>query len=278
MSFNFSNDKITKWKSTGIFNYLENYDLNVSSSATANYMPFLENNGRMNVKFNGYYLAQNKAIHPNNNKVVNIYIVCELGLINNYRTDVYTIQNVLFVAMKIKKNATNNSKNKYEGYGIYFDSGGKFSKGNITDGKNVIIFGVDMSFSTHATNKTNNIYVLGDWLVQGINDTTIYAEKVFSFNFTEVEKKFALSLHYNDDNSYFFVNGKQELKFKAKNDQIINEKLCLGDLSTDWTNDEARHTGLLGKVYDFVVDYEAIDGVRPIYDMHRYLMTKHNIV
>ena len=278
MSFNFSNDKITKWKSTGIFNYLENYDLNVSSSATANYMPFLENNGRMNVKFNGYYLAQNKAIHPNNNKVVNIYIVCELGLINNYRTDVYTIQNVLFVAMKIKKNATNNSKNKYEGYGIYFDSGGKFSKGNITDGKNVIIFGVDMSFSTHATNKTNNIYVLGDWLVQGINDTTIYAEKVFSFNFTEVEKKFALSLHYNDDDSYFFVNGKQELKFKAKNDQIINEKLCLGDLSTDWTNDEARHTGLLGKVYDFVVDYEAIDGVRPIYDMHRYLMTKHNIV
>ena len=126
--------------------------------------------------------------------------------------------------MKIPKNATNNSKNKYEGYGICFDSGGKFSKGNISDGKNVIIFGVGMSFSTHATNKANNTYVLGDWLVQGINDTTIYAEKVFSFNFTEVEKKFVLSLHYDGDNSYLFVNGKQELKFKAKNDQIINEK------------------------------------------------------
>ena len=135
-----------------------------------------------------------------------------------------------------------------------------------------------MSFSTHATNKTNNNYVLDDWLVQGINDTTIYAEKVFSFNNTEVEKKFVLSLQYNDDNSYLFVNGKQELKFKAKDDQIIHEKLCLGNLSTDWTNDEARYTGLLGKVYDFVVDYEAIDGVRPIYDMHRYLMTKHGIV
>ena len=34
------------------------------------------------------------------------------------------------------------------------------------------------------------IKVLGDWLVQGINDTTIYAEKVFSFNFTEVENNF----------------------------------------------------------------------------------------
>ena len=277
-SFNFSNGKITKWKSTGIFNCLENFDLNVSLSATANYMPVLENNGRMNVNFNGYYLAQNKAIPPNNNKVVNIYIVYELGLINNYRTSVYTIQNALIGAMKITKNATNNSKNKYEGYGICFNSGGKFSKGNISDGKKVIIFGADMSFSTHATSKANSIYVLGDWLEQGINDTTIYAEKVFSFNFTEVEKKFVLSLLYNGDNSYLFVNGKQELKFKAKNDQIINEKFCLGNLSTDWTNDEARHTRLLGKVFDFVVNYEAIDCVRPIYDMHRYLMTKHNIV
>ena len=203
----------------------------------------------MNVKCNGYYLAQNNVIHPNNNKVVYIYIVYELAPINNYRTSVYTVQNALFGAMKIT-NATNNSKNKYEGYGICFDSGSKFSKGNITDGKNMIIFGADMSFSTHAANKANNIYVLGDWLVQGINDTTIYAGKVFSFNFTEVEKKFVLSLYYNGDNSCLFVNGKQELKFKAKDDQIINEKLCLGNLPTDWTNEEVKHTGLLGKVYD----------------------------
>ena len=87
-----------------------------------------------------------------------------------------------------------------------------------------------------------------------------------------------MSLHYNGDNSYLLVNGKQELKFKAKDDQIINEKLCLGNLSTDWTNDEAEYTGLFGQVYDFVVDYEAIDGVRPIYDMHRYLMEKHDVV
>ena len=29
--------------------------------------------------------------------------------------------------------------------------------------------------------------------------------------------------------------------------------------------------------YDFVVDYEQIVGVKTIYDIHRYLMTKHNI-
>ena len=62
---------------------------------------------------------------------------------------------------------------------------------------------------------------MGDLFVQGINDTTFYAEKVYSQNFIAVNKKFVLSLHYNGDNSYLFVNGKEELKFKAKDDQIV---------------------------------------------------------
>ena len=113
--------------------------------------------------------------------------------------------------------------------------------------------------------------------IQGINDTNIYAEKLFHNNFTEFRVKFVLSLHYNGDNSYFFANGKQELNFKAKDDQIINEKLCLGNLSSEWTTSESEKTGLYGNIYDFVVDYEGIIGVDPIYDMHKYLMTKHNI-
>ena len=63
--------------------------------------------------------------------------------------------------------------------------------------------------------------------VQGINDTTLYAEKVYRQNFTAVNKKFVLRLHYNGDNSYLFVNGKEELKFKAKDDQIVKKILCL---------------------------------------------------
>ena len=58
---------------------------------------------------------------------------------------------------------------------------------------------------------------MGKDFVQGINDTTLYADKVYSQNFTQPSKKFVLSLHYNGDNSYLFVNGKQELNFKAKN-------------------------------------------------------------
>ena len=143
--------------------------------------------------------------------------------------------------------------------------------------RDVIIFGVDMSFSKHANNKANNIYVMGKDYVQKINDTTIYAEKMYYRNFTDPGQKFVLSLHYNGDDSYLFVNGRQELKFKAKPDQLVKEKLCRGNLSDQWTTSESEKTGLYGNIYDFVVDYEAINGVKPIYDMHRYMMIKHNI-
>ena len=36
-------------------------------------------------------------------------------------------------------------------------------------------------------------------------------------------------------------------------------------------------SGLYGNIYDFVVDYKKIVGVKAIYDTHRYLLTKHNI-
>ena len=58
---------------------------------------------------------------------------------------------------------------------------------------------------------------------------------------------------------------------------MINEKLCLRNLSVEWTKSESEKTGLYGNIYDFVVDYRPINRVKPIYDMHRYLMTKHNI-
>ena len=59
-----------------------------------------------------------------------------------------------------------------------------------------------------------------------------------------------------------FVNGRQELKFKAKTDQLVKEKLCIGNLSDQWTTSGSEKTGLYGKIYDFVVDYEQISGVK----------------
>ena len=65
-----------------------------------------------------------------------------------------------------------------------------------------------MSSSVHANNKVNNIIVFREDFIQGINGTAVYAEKTYSINFTKIKARFCLSLHYNGDNSYLFVNGK----------------------------------------------------------------------
>ena len=96
----------------------------------------------------------------------------------------FTVQNGLFGAVKITKNV-NTSNYKYEGFGICFDSESSFSFGNRIDAKNVIIFGVNTTNNSHSTNKTQNIYVLGKDFVQGRNNRTIYAEKIYKTNFTE---------------------------------------------------------------------------------------------
>ena len=44
--------------------------------------------------------------------------------------------------------------------------------------------------------------------------------KLYSPNFSVDNKIFCLSLHYNGDNSYLFVNGKQIINFKAKNSEL----------------------------------------------------------
>ena len=285
-SFNFgiTSKDISEWKSTGIYNYSKDSNMNAVANGRGD-LPNLKNDGRMYVHSNGNHFQQNVANIPNINNAINIYCVYELDPIDSSRGTSFTIQNVLFGAMQITKNATDSDKNNYKGYGICFDERSQFdhtmNKDGITytsNGRNVLIFGVDMSFSAHATNRANHIYLVSDGLTQGINDTTLYAEKKYFRNFTEYGFKFVLSLHFNGDDSYLFVNGRQELKFKAKTDQLVKEKLCIGNLSDQWTTSESEKTGLYGNIYDFVVDYEDILFVKTTYDMHRYLMIKHNII
>ena len=282
-SFQFTGDKISTWKSAGIFNYLGNSNMNAVGNASGG-LAGIKNDGRMYVYLSGNHFQQNKVIIPNNDNVINIYCVYEIQPISSSRDTSFTIQNALFGAMQITKNATDNLKNGYKGYGICFDERSQFGhtitedgRAYTTNGRNVLIFGVDMSFSVHTTNRANSIYVMGDGLTQGIHDTTLYAEKNYWRKFTDPGKKFVISLHYNGDKSYFFVNGRQELKFKVKTDQLVKGILCIGNLSDQWTASESEKTGLYGNIYDFLVDYQAIVGVGPIYDMHRYLTTKHNI-
>ena len=97
-------------------------------------------------------------------------------------------------------------KYRYSGYGIGFDRKSSFSFLGGGFGQNVIIFGVDLSYSAHIDNKKKDILIYGKGPTQGL-EHTLTAEKMYSINFTVTRKKFYLSLHYNGANSYLFVNG-----------------------------------------------------------------------
>ena len=83
-----------------------------------------------------------------------------------------------------------------------------FSHPNGGTGRNVIIFGVDMSSSTKTDNRKKDVLIIGKGPTQGLKHT-LSAEKMYSINITENNKKFCLSLHYNGANSYLFVNGRE---------------------------------------------------------------------
>ena len=127
--------------------------------------------------------------------MANIYIVYEIS--KTYNINSYpTLENCSFGAVSLTKHA-DIDQYKYSAYGIEFDRKGEFSFGSNGFSRNVIILGADMSSSIHANNKKNNILVLGKDFAQGLKNTAIYAEKFRSINFTENNKKFCLSLHYN---------------------------------------------------------------------------------
>ena len=142
--------------------------------------------------------------------------------------------NALFGAVKITKN-TDISKHKYSGYGNGFDGKGFYSYVSGGTGRNVIIFGAEMSSPTHIDNKGKDILILRTGPRQGLSKHSLSAEEIYSFNFTKVNTKFCLSLHYSGANSYLFDNGKEIHKFTAKDSMIVPNNLCLGNVSKDFS-------------------------------------------
>ena len=75
-------------------------------------------------------------------------------------------------------------------YGIQFDSRLEFSLPDDSVGKNVIIFGVDLTPSVHIDNKKNNILIIKKSLTQGLDDTTLTAEAQFQLIFLDQIENF----------------------------------------------------------------------------------------
>ena len=126
---------------------------------------------------------------------------------NSNISDYPTLENCSFGAVSLNKNAYIN-KYKYSGYGIAFDRHGCFSSPAIGLRRNVIVFGVDMSSSTKIDNRRKDILILGKGPTQGL-EHTLSAKTMYLINFTEHNKKFCLSFHYNGVNSIYLIAVKK---------------------------------------------------------------------
>ena len=193
----------------------------------------------------------------------------------------------------IEAASPNNTKDPdnfiYSSWRIGFDHTETFTHPEGGIARNVIIFGIDVSGLVQESNKTKDFLILGKGLIQMIEKTTIYAEKMCSPNFSVENKIFVLSLNYNDDNSFLFVNGQKVTQFKAK-DSIINNRntraLTLGTLNTPSYPSGANNrlspknindTKLYGNVYDLSVVYSPISNEN-ILKIHKYLMKNNSLI
>ena len=108
-------------------------------------------------------------------------------------------------------------------------------------------------------------------------EDSVDQRKKFSINFRKANTKFCLSLHYNADNAYLFVNGKWIFKFKVdtKNVNFLTQ-FYLGNIFNGFSATESREVSLNGNVYDFSVHWNSTDK-SDILNIHKYLMTKNNV-
>ena len=92
-----------------------------------------------------------------------------------------------------------------------------------------------MSSSVHTDVKGKDILILCDGPTQRLDDITLTAEAKYPSNFTQSGKRFVLSLCYNGRNSFLFANATKIYKFKAKDSEIKDYALSLGNTSKEFT-------------------------------------------
>ena len=153
-------DYISSWKSKGL--YVES--IKPPTTSDNSLTPALSYYGtNTRVEFTGSCLKQSKISYTHG-KVVNIYIVYELGASSSHVNDP-TLKNCLFGAVTDIADIDNYG---YSGYGIGFDRRGSFSFPGGGFSQNVLIFGEDVSFSVHIDNKKKDILVLETGPTQGL--------------------------------------------------------------------------------------------------------------
>ena len=138
---------ILSWNSRGL------NDVKIESIKTNNHSlnPRMDHYdmSKISLKFDGSFLNRflPTILHS---KIVNIYIVFEIT--SDYKYINYpSLENCLLESVKLTKNV-DIDKYGYSGYGVGLDRETSFSIGSET-GKNIIVFGVDMSSSAKIDNR-----------------------------------------------------------------------------------------------------------------------------
>ena len=103
------------------------------------------------------------------------HLHCEIDKYNKTSSDP-ALENCLFGAVSLPKNA-NTDTYKHSRYRIGFDRHGSFSFAGTELGRNVIIFGVDLSSLTKIDNRKKDILISGKGPTQGL-EHTLSAEKM----------------------------------------------------------------------------------------------------
>ena len=162
--------------------------------------------------------------------------------------------------MKLTKNS-DPKKYEYSSYGIGFDSTSQFSWTDGRMGENVflelrivllrilmdgsigenVIFGVDNSSPVHIDGTNKNTSVLCGGSAQGLDNAAITAKAEYPINFAESGKRMVLSLHYNENNSFLFVNAVE----------IKPSQLCVVNISKDFTIDNMKKNRVKRKCKSF---------------------------
>ena len=170
----------------------------------------------------------------------------------------------------------NNDKEKYvySSYRTVFAGKGLWSLNNDT-ARNVIIFGINNSLSSHTDNFKNDFLILMKEILLVFMEALVHQKKILILISVKQKKSFVWV--YISDNSYLFVNGKEIYNFKATYKSVnFLPQFCLGCISNkfDYTNSE--EVSLKGNVYGFSVDNSSIDK-SDLLNIRRYLITENNI-
>ena len=247
------------WRSTG----LSDEKVNPTKDDRSPKLSFKREN--IHVSFNDSILAQERVTYTHGS-IVNAYVVYSL-LNTSISANSDLIAECLFGTVDL-------SNNKYTGYSVAFGSKPYLHKNSGKNAKNLIIFGVDQRGSSHTENERNNNLVLGKGSVKITNTTNIKAEDKLKTNCMIANKKFVFSVLCNGDDSYLYIDGVKQYKFKTKNNEIKANKLSLGNILN---NNSSNSLSRIGSIYYFSTDYQPTT-TEKIGKIHKYLMYKNSIV